>query len=399
MTVSSQISKNGPYDCNGSQVAFPFTFKVFTKNDLIVVLTDIATDIETDLVVDTNYTVSLNADQNNNPGGTVTTVTTYPTGKKITIARDIALTQQVNVTNFRPDVIERTFDKLTMLIQQVQEGVGRAIKTKISSEDSPDELMAALDASVQAATTAASQAGAYASEAENQAMDAATAAGEAQAAANAAATSPVAAPTHAATSKTTPVDNDEIPLIDSAQSFGLKKLTFGNLKTWLKSLFVFLSEDQTIDGIKTFVKAPVLPNFGKVIVNTPNGYGSTNGCIPRFSNVVVNSGSDITYADSAANGASFTIVNTGVYCVSITEVFTAGGRDFGISVNSSQLTTGIFSINSVNIVRGATTGALAQAGTCGLTLKLSAGDVIRPHTNGDIQQASSIPSFSIERIL
>ncbi len=50
-------------------------------------------------------------------------------------------------------------------------------------------------------------------------------------------TSDVAVATHAATSKGTPVDADELPLADSAASFGLKKLTWGNLKatlaTWI----------------------------------------------------------------------------------------------------------------------------------------------------------------------
>jgi len=39
--------------------------------------------------------------------------------------------------------------------------------------------------------------------------------------------------THAATSKATPVDADEMPLVDSAASFGLKKLTWANLKSTL----------------------------------------------------------------------------------------------------------------------------------------------------------------------
>lgn len=47
----------------------------------------------------------------------------------------------------------------------------------------------------------------------------------------------VALKTHAATSKTTPVDADEIPLADSAASFGLKKLTWNNLKATAKSYF------------------------------------------------------------------------------------------------------------------------------------------------------------------
>lgn len=47
----------------------------------------------------------------------------------------------------------------------------------------------------------------------------------------------VAGDTHAATSKATPVDADEIPLADSAASFGLKKLTWANLKATLKTYF------------------------------------------------------------------------------------------------------------------------------------------------------------------
>lgn len=39
--------------------------------------------------------------------------------------------------------------------------------------------------------------------------------------------------THAATSKATPVDADELPILDSAATFGLKKLTWANLKATL----------------------------------------------------------------------------------------------------------------------------------------------------------------------
>lgn len=42
-----------------------------------------------------------------------------------------------------------------------------------------------------------------------------------------------AAAVHAATSKATPVDADELPLIDSAAAFGLKRLTWANLKATL----------------------------------------------------------------------------------------------------------------------------------------------------------------------
>jgi len=47
----------------------------------------------------------------------------------------------------------------------------------------------------------------------------------------------IASSTNAATSKTTPVDADGLPLIDSSASFSLKKLTWANLKATAKSYF------------------------------------------------------------------------------------------------------------------------------------------------------------------
>jgi hypothetical protein len=47
----------------------------------------------------------------------------------------------------------------------------------------------------------------------------------------------IAPGTHAATSKATPVDADELPLVDSAASNVLKKLTWANLKATLKTYF------------------------------------------------------------------------------------------------------------------------------------------------------------------
>lgn len=52
---------------------------------------------------------------------------------------------------------------------------------------------------------------------------------------------------HAATSKATPVDADELGLSDSAASWGLKKLTFANLKAWIAGLFVSRTNAQ-VDG-------------------------------------------------------------------------------------------------------------------------------------------------------
>ncbi len=61
----------------------------------------------------------------------------------------------------------------------------------------------------------------------------------------------IAGDTHAATSKSTPVDADELPISDSAASWGLKKLTWANLKATLQSVFATLagkSGGQTLIG-------------------------------------------------------------------------------------------------------------------------------------------------------
>lgn len=88
---------------------------------------------------------------------------------------------------------------------------------------------------------------------------------------------------NAATGKTTPVDADTLPLIDSAASNVLKKLTWANLKTTLSALFVLLagkaggqhikggtaaSEDLTLESTNHATKGHVIvqPVGGNVII-------------------------------------------------------------------------------------------------------------------------------------
>lgn len=61
----------------------------------------------------------------------------------------------------------------------------------------------------------------------------------------------IAPGTHAATSKTTPVDADELPLVDSAASNVLKKLTWANLKATLKGYFdgVYAPSRNTVTAV------------------------------------------------------------------------------------------------------------------------------------------------------
>lgn len=54
---------------------------------------------------------------------------------------------------------------------------------------------------------------------------------------------------HSAASKITPVDADEIPIADSAATFGLKKLTWANLKATILSSFGAMIDTATAKGV------------------------------------------------------------------------------------------------------------------------------------------------------
>lgn len=163
MTLPVTARKSGPYSCNGSLQDFDFGFKVFDEGDIQVILTD-ADGIETVLTITSAYTVALNADQENDPGGTISTVATYATGNKITIIGDLDYGQPTQLTNrggFFPKVIERAMDRLGILIQQLKEQVDRSVKVDASSTTDPDDLIddlvtAAADAGAAAAAAAAS---------------------------------------------------------------------------------------------------------------------------------------------------------------------------------------------------------------------------------------------------
>lgn len=108
-------------------MAYPFGFKAFTTADLAVVKKD-ASGVLTTLALTTDYSVSLNADQNTAPGGLVTMVVALPVGYTLTISTAVAATQGASLTNggaFFAQVIENALDRVTVLIQQILSGVSR----------------------------------------------------------------------------------------------------------------------------------------------------------------------------------------------------------------------------------------------------------------------------------
>jgi hypothetical protein len=128
-----------------------------------------------------------------------------------------------------------------------------------------------------------------------------------------------------------------------------------------------------------------------------NGAGSTNTKIRRFVTTVVNTGSAITYADSVADGASFTINAEGVYNILYSDYSSTTAVVHGISLNSAQLTTAIDSITNANRLSIANS-AINTATLCSVTKRLSAGDVIRPHLGVGTSATGVVVFFAIRKV-
>ena len=128
MTIASTVRTAGPFTSGSS---FAFAFKVFAASDVAVYRTVTSTGVVTTLALNTDYTVSLNADQDGNPGGTVTLNTALAAGQTLLIASAVANTQSTDITNqsgFYPDVINDALDRATIQVQQVQQQANRGIR-------------------------------------------------------------------------------------------------------------------------------------------------------------------------------------------------------------------------------------------------------------------------------
>ena len=127
MTVSSTATRV-TYLGNGVATQFSFNFKTIDQTQLVVELTLLSTGAVTTLN-DSQYSVT--------GIGTDSGVVTYPLSGSplastysITIRRNVPLTQPTafsNQSTYYADVVETTFDRETMEIQQVYDSVSRAL--------------------------------------------------------------------------------------------------------------------------------------------------------------------------------------------------------------------------------------------------------------------------------
>lgn len=131
------------YEGDGTVTQFAFSFVVFQTSDIAVYSSTDGGDTEVQLSFEQDYTVVLNADQDNSPGGTVTLTQAPAAGTRIAITSAIPETQPMVLTThdgFDPRVLNQSADHAVALIQQLTEKVDRAITVPTTSSKTSGQV-------------------------------------------------------------------------------------------------------------------------------------------------------------------------------------------------------------------------------------------------------------------
>lgn len=145
MSVQNITRRAGPYVGTGLVSAYTFAFKVFRSEDVKVVrsASSDANAQDEALTLGTDYTVKLNANQDEKAGGTVTLASSLAEGLRLSILSAITPDQQMVLTNhdgMLPTTLNDSADKAIALIQELKEAVGRTLRVPASSDKTPEDL-------------------------------------------------------------------------------------------------------------------------------------------------------------------------------------------------------------------------------------------------------------------
>lgn len=147
--VTSAVIRIG----DGVTVAFAFDIEAIDAASIKVGYIEGITVVNADPLT---YSVAMNVGLT---GGTVTFLAAPVTGKKIYIFRQTDKTQVVSVSrqqSYNPSVVERVWDKLTLISQELKRDVDRAVKTGPDAD--PDQLITAIETARQEAAASATAA-------------------------------------------------------------------------------------------------------------------------------------------------------------------------------------------------------------------------------------------------
>jgi hypothetical protein len=123
----------------------------------------------------------------------------------------------------------------------------------------------------------------------------------------------------------------------------------------------------------------------QVIITGGNGYGSTNTKIRRFTTTQTSTGSDITYADSATLGGSFTINTAGLYAIYTTDRSSTASQQMGASLNMTSGTSDLGNLSATQILMYTTTNSATSINTsASRVVRLAVNDVVRAQSAGTL---------------
>lgn len=139
MTLASELARI-QHAADGITTVFSVPFKFLDDSHLAVYVYDTSAGTESIQTITTHYTVSGAGDES---GGSITFVTAPTAGDLITVIRNIPYTQTLNLKeNQSLDAanLEESLDKLTMIVQQLEEIAQRGVFVDISSTESPSSI-------------------------------------------------------------------------------------------------------------------------------------------------------------------------------------------------------------------------------------------------------------------
>ena len=138
MTIPATARRAGAYEGNDSATSFAFSFKVFADTDIAVVHAD-AGGVVTELTKDSDYSVTLNSNQDTSPGGSITYPITgdpLPDGETLSIIGNLPYDQPLDLPtggNFSALAAENEYDRLAMQLQQLKEQTDRSLHVPVAS--------------------------------------------------------------------------------------------------------------------------------------------------------------------------------------------------------------------------------------------------------------------------
>lgn len=143
MSINNENERRaGPYRGDGVQTSFPFNFKVFAIDQIKAVTS--YDDLTEETLDPSEYSVTLQANQNANEGGTINLSAPLANGRLLTILSAVPYTQPLNLTSrggFYPDAINLAFDRCVVLAQQLREQLNRTLVVPATSSQTPQQLM------------------------------------------------------------------------------------------------------------------------------------------------------------------------------------------------------------------------------------------------------------------